>query len=187
MPVKTGFSAIGVHLASGQAGGASWGTGRARLAARSAGEDHDRTARPRRTNEWRVRGSSRKFLRRCNGRACFFFRAVVRVGRRVAEACQARAYPSYLAFVERGRYFKSSDPNGAVAQLGERRVRNAEVEGSIPFRSIGLLEKRGRSQARRRPALATSRRSVPALKNRRPARSPPVRNCLSPRQLRLVR
>ncbi len=25
--------------------------------------------------------------------------------------------------------------NGAVAQLGERCVRNAEVEGSIPFRS----------------------------------------------------
>ena len=25
--------------------------------------------------------------------------------------------------------------NGAVAQLGERRVRNAKVEGSIPFRS----------------------------------------------------
>ena len=25
---------------------------------------------------------------------------------------------------------------GVVAQLGERRVRNAEVEGSIPFRSI---------------------------------------------------
>jgi hypothetical protein len=24
--------------------------------------------------------------------------------------------------------------------LGERRVRNAEVEGSIPFRSIGFLE-----------------------------------------------
>ncbi len=24
---------------------------------------------------------------------------------------------------------------GAVAQLGERRVRNAKVEGSIPFRS----------------------------------------------------
>ncbi len=32
-------------------------------------------------------------------------------------------------------YFNSSDPIGAVAQLGERRVRNAEVEGSIPFRS----------------------------------------------------
>ena len=33
----------------------------------------------------------------------------------------------------------SSDPNGAVAQLGERRVRNAEVEGSSPFRStLGL-------------------------------------------------
>lgn len=27
---------------------------------------------------------------------------------------------------------------GAVAQLGERRVRNAEVEGSSPFRSIVL-------------------------------------------------
>jgi hypothetical protein len=25
--------------------------------------------------------------------------------------------------------------DGAVAQLGERRVRNAKVEGSIPFRS----------------------------------------------------
>jgi hypothetical protein len=33
-------------------------------------------------------------------------------------------------------YFNSNDPIGAVAQLGERRVRNAEVEGSIPFRSI---------------------------------------------------
>ena len=28
--------------------------------------------------------------------------------------------------------------NGAVAQLGERSVRNAEVEGSIPFRSIEI-------------------------------------------------
>ena len=27
---------------------------------------------------------------------------------------------------------------GAVAQLGERRVRNAKVEGSIPFRSTNL-------------------------------------------------
>ena len=27
------------------------------------------------------------------------------------------------------------DQDGAVAQLGERRVRNAKVEGSIPFRS----------------------------------------------------
>jgi hypothetical protein len=33
-------------------------------------------------------------------------------------------------------YFNFGDPIGAVAQLGERRVRNAEVEGSIPFRSI---------------------------------------------------
>jgi hypothetical protein len=37
-----------------------------------------------------------------------------------------------------GGYFKSSDPIGAVAQLGERRVRNAEVEGSSPFRSTSL-------------------------------------------------
>ena len=29
----------------------------------------------------------------------------------------------------------SQKPCGAVAQLGERRVRNAKVEGSIPFRS----------------------------------------------------
>jgi hypothetical protein len=28
---------------------------------------------------------------------------------------------------------------GAVAQLGERRVRNAKVEGSIPFRSTTIL------------------------------------------------
>ena len=28
---------------------------------------------------------------------------------------------------------------GAVAQLGERRVRNAKVEGSIPFRSTNSL------------------------------------------------
>jgi hypothetical protein len=28
--------------------------------------------------------------------------------------------------------------HGAVAQLGERRVRNAKVEGSIPFRSTTL-------------------------------------------------
>lgn len=28
--------------------------------------------------------------------------------------------------------------SGAVAQLGERSVRNAEVEGSNPFRSTGI-------------------------------------------------
>ena len=33
---------------------------------------------------------------------------------------------------------KNDPPAGAVAQLGERSVRNAEVEGSIPFRSTGL-------------------------------------------------
>ena len=30
---------------------------------------------------------------------------------------------------------------GAVAQLGERRVRNAKVEGSIPFRSTSFANK----------------------------------------------
>ena len=30
---------------------------------------------------------------------------------------------------------ESPPARGAVAQLGERRVRNAKVEGSIPFRS----------------------------------------------------
>ena len=29
--------------------------------------------------------------------------------------------------------------DGAVAQLGERRVRNAKVEGSIPFRSTNYI------------------------------------------------
>ena len=30
------------------------------------------------------------------------------------------------------------ETSGAVAQLGERRVRNAKVEGSIPFRSTNF-------------------------------------------------
>ena len=34
-----------------------------------------------------------------------------------------------------------SGTRGAVAQLGERSVRNAEVEGSIPFRSTRLNSK----------------------------------------------
>src|SRR5579883_705825 len=33
--------------------------------------------------------------------------------------------------------------SGAVAQLGERRVRNAKVEGSIPFRSTNSLFSQG--------------------------------------------
>jgi Uma2 family endonuclease len=45
---------------------------------------------------------------------------------------------SYLALIASGRYVEIRGPTGAVAQLGERRVRNAEVEGSIPFRSIGV-------------------------------------------------
>lgn len=32
-------------------------------------------------------------------------------------------------------------PLGPIAQLGERRVRNAEVEGSIPFRSTKILKR----------------------------------------------
>ena len=34
-----------------------------------------------------------------------------------------------------GAMLESPPARGAVAQLGERRVRNAKVEGSIPFRS----------------------------------------------------
>jgi hypothetical protein len=34
---------------------------------------------------------------------------------------------------------RRTGPYGAVAQLGERRVRNAKVEGSIPFRSTILV------------------------------------------------
>ena len=35
-------------------------------------------------------------------------------------------------------YSENIEQRGAVAQLGERCVRNAEVEGSTPFRSIRL-------------------------------------------------
>ena len=46
---------------------------------------------------------------------------------------------------------------GAVAQLGERRVRNAEVEGSIPFCSTNyLLGSRLRRQCARQGALTTA-------------------------------
>jgi hypothetical protein len=40
----------------------------------------------------------------------------------------------------RGRAFRAAHRvYGAVAQLGERRVRNAKVEGSIPFRSTSFF------------------------------------------------
>ena len=94
-----------------------------------------------------------------------------------ADRCRTRDSSSYLAFSASGRYFKSGDPNGAVAQLGERRVRNAEVEGSIPFRSIGLLEKRG-----------CSRTSVEAATQSLTIRARPsvrkTQGCLSRQQLR---
>ena len=38
--------------------------------------------------------------------------------------------------------YTNSTKHGAVAQLGERCVRNAEVEGSIPFRSTNLANGR---------------------------------------------
>ena len=40
---------------------------------------------------------------------------------------------------------KSRRMIGAVAQLGERRVRNAKVEGSIPFRSTNPFTSHGAS------------------------------------------
>src|SRR5712671_7660007 len=39
----------------------------------------------------------------------------------------------------RNAMLESRALRGAVAQLGERRVRNAKVEGSIPFRSTNPL------------------------------------------------
>ena len=44
-----------------------------------------------------------------------------------------------------GREHAGPRHHGAVAQLGERCVRNAEVEGSTPFRStlFSLLRRRG--------------------------------------------
>ena len=89
-------------------------------------------------------GASRNHLRvpsGYNGRACYAL--AVEPGRANASPIVPSLVPpsSYLAFIAPGGYFETSDPNGAVAQLGERRVRNAEVEGSIPFRSIGFFEK----------------------------------------------
>jgi hypothetical protein len=46
--------------------------------------------------------------------------------------CDWTGWPSVL---------ESRALRGAVAQLGERRVRNAKVEGSIPFRSTNLPNK----------------------------------------------
>ena len=45
----------------------------------------------------------------------------------------------------------SCDSIGAVAQLGERRVRNAEVEGSSPFRSIMATIDEVRNAMHRQP------------------------------------
>jgi hypothetical protein len=46
--------------------------------------------------------------------------------------------------------------DGAVAQLGERRVRNAEVEGSIPFRSTGFHDTPPLPQCKRRADMIPS-------------------------------
>src|SRR4029077_8103693 len=48
--------------------------------------------------------------------------------------------PASMIAAWRNAMLESRALRGAVAQLGERRVRNAKVEGSIPFRStISLL------------------------------------------------
>ena len=44
-----------------------------------------------------------------------------------------------IAVASRGSVLKCAPSRGAVAQLEKRRVRNAEVEGSIPFRSTNDL------------------------------------------------
>ena len=46
------------------------------------------------------------------------------------------ACPAFFVDVlDKSRVMKYTIDNGPVAQLGECRVRNAKVEGSIPFRS----------------------------------------------------
>src|ERR1700674_6041026 len=67
-------------------------------------------------------------------------------GLRSANSCGSRTDHSRI---RRGRLkldwtcgnamLESRALRGAVAQLGERRVRNAKVEGSIPFRSTNPL------------------------------------------------
>jgi hypothetical protein len=95
-----------------------------------------------------------------------------RVGARQPSLLSASS--SYLAFKVSGRYFKMVKPTGAVAQLGERRVRNAEVEGSIPFRSIGFLESSLGASFSPAVAAHTDVSPVPFLHNER-AKAPRIR------------
>ena len=56
-----------------------------------------------------------------------------------------------------GCYCKIRPLHGVVAQLGERRVRNAKVEGSIPFRSTNFLPCRSLTVAGHEPSLKAGR------------------------------
>ena len=58
-----------------------------------------------------------------------------------------RLTASFCLFASGGAVLESPAFRGAVAQLGERRVRNAKVEGSIPFRSTIPFPFRGAPQA----------------------------------------
>jgi hypothetical protein len=62
--------------------------------------------------------------------SCFWVAADVPVGLRDADRCETAELETKL--------------DGDVAQLGERRVRNAKVEGSNPFVSISYNSRRPR-------------------------------------------
>jgi hypothetical protein len=50
---------------------------------------------------------------------------------------------------------------GAVAQLGERRVRNAEVVGSTPICSTNISKNQRRTDGRVRPGTSRSASALP--------------------------
>ena len=62
-----------------------------------------------------------------------------------------------MAAFPRARYIRAARPEGAVAQLGERLVRNEEVRGSIPLGSTSLRPLRGLRLGK--PAFANSNAS----------------------------
>ena len=69
-----------------------------------------------------------------------------------------------------GRRHNDPPPDGAVAQLGERDVRNVEVRGSIPLCSTNLFQIRGLGEAK------------PGLRSRSVARATLPTTAAHPRQ-----
>ena len=69
-----------------------------------------------------------------------------------------------VTIVRRAREIALETRNGAVAQLGERRVRNAKVRGSIPLGSTKLGLPRQVLTVFFVPGAATGRRTFPRSK-----------------------